>query len=213
MSSTKAIGLASPTMPISSENPALRTFQKSSLSASTRRVRTPRTPGRPSNRRGQVVGALGQLIRRVGVELGGQNGRRAALGEVQMLGERRVLRGQVEDHPVEHLDGDRTGLDDLGQAIERRRDRREREHDQPLRRRQRDELQHGGGGDRQRPLRADDQLGQVELPGLLAPARRPDRQARDELVEVVAADPPQDVREPLADRLRDASATVSRTTR
>ena len=37
MSSTNAIGLASPTMPISSEKPALRIFQKSSLSASTSR--------------------------------------------------------------------------------------------------------------------------------------------------------------------------------
>ena len=83
MSSTKAIGLASPTMPISSENPALRTFQKSSLSASTSRLRTPRTPGRPSNLAGQVVGPLGQLVGRVGVELGRQNGRRAALGEVR----------------------------------------------------------------------------------------------------------------------------------
>ncbi len=127
---------------------------------------------------GQVVGPLGQLLRRVGVELGGQNGRGPPVGEVQMLGERRVLGRQVEDHPVEHLDGDRTGLDDLGQAIEGRRDRRERQHDEPLGGRQRHDLELGRGDDRQRPFRADDQLRQVELPGLVVPAGGPHRQTR-----------------------------------
>ena len=124
-----------------------------------------------------------------------------ALGEFQAVGERGVAGGQLEDHPVEHLDGHRAGRDDLGQAIQRRGDRREREDDQPLSGGERDDLQLGRVHDGQRPLRADDQPRQVELPGLVAPADGADRQARDELVEVVAADPPEDLREPGRDRL------------
>jgi hypothetical protein len=39
--------------------------------------------------------------------------------------ELRVPRGQLQDHPVEHLDGRRPGRDDLAQAVERRLDGRE----------------------------------------------------------------------------------------
>ena len=87
MSSTNAIGLASPTIPIKREKPALRTFQKSSLSASTSRLRTPSTPGRPSNLAGQRFGLLGQLVRRICVKLGGQNRGWPPVSKVKMLGE------------------------------------------------------------------------------------------------------------------------------
>ena len=158
-------------------------------------VRTPLEPPR------QVVGAVGQLLGRVGVVLRGQDGGRAPLGEAQVALELRVPRGQLEDHPVEHLDGRRPGRDDLAEAVERRLDGREREDHQPLRRRERDHAHLGPPDDGQGPLRADDQLRQVEPPGLVAPAVGPDRQAGDELVEVVAADPPEDPREPRPDGL------------
>ena len=118
-----------------------------------------------------------------------------------MLGVCRVLGRQVEDHPIEHFDGDRAGRDDLGQPIEGRLDGRERQHDQPLRGRERNDVEHGRGGDRQRPFRADDQFRQVELPGLVMPARGPHRQAGHELVEIVAAHPAQNVRKPVPDGL------------
>ena len=92
---------------------------------------------------GQVFGPGGQLVLRVGVELGGQDGGGPALGEVEVVRIERVFRGQVEDHPVEHLDGHRPGRHDLGQPIERGGDRGEREHDQPLRRRDRHDLELG----------------------------------------------------------------------
>ena len=189
MSSTKATGLASPTMPIKSENPALRTFQKSSLAASTNRVRTPSTPGWPSNFPASSPVRSTSSDCELGVELRSQDGRRLAFGEIEISGVKRIFGRQVEDHPIEHFDGHRAGFDDLAQPVERRGDRRKREHDQSLGSRQRNELQHGGRRDRERPLRAHDQLGQIESPGLVMPAHRPNRQSGYELVEVVAAHP------------------------
>ena len=215
VSSTNAIGLASPTMPIRSEKPALRTFQKSSLAASARRLRTPSTPGPSLEPAGQVVGARRparpasrRRTARPGRRRGGPRRSSRYCGVERVL--RRPARGSSgrasrrRPGPVATISR---------QPVERRGDRREREHDQPLRRGERHDLQLGRGDDRQRPLRADDQPRQVELPGLVAPARRPDRQAGDELVEVVAADPPEDLREPRRDRRLDAAPTVSRTTR
>ena len=74
-------------------------------------------------------------------------------------------------------------------------------HDQALGGRHRHELEHGCGSDRQRSFRADDQPRQIELPGPLVPAGRTYRQTGHEFVEVVAAHPAQDVREPVSDRL------------
>ena len=149
---------------------------------------------------GEVVGALGQLLRALGVKLRGQDRRRVPAREVELPREGRLRRGEVEDHPVEHLDRDRAGGDHLVQAVERRLDRREREHDQPLRLRHRHELQLGPGDDRQGPLRADDQPREVEFPGAFLPAGRPDGEAGNELVEVIPAHPAENSRELRRDR-------------
>ena len=158
---------------------------------------------------GQVLGAVGQLVGRVGVELRGEDGGGPPLGEAQAPGVVGVAGGEVEHHPVDHLDRRRAGRDDLGQPVERRGDRGEREDHQPLRRRDRHDLDLGPGDHRQGPLRPDDQPGQVERPGVVDPPRRPDRQAGDELVEVVPADPPEDLREVLGDRRLDGGRPSS----
>ena len=65
---------------------------------------------------GQVVGPVGQLVGRVGVELGGEDGLGPPRGEAQMPGHLGVAGREVEDRPVEHLDGHRAGLEDLARA-------------------------------------------------------------------------------------------------
>ena len=120
---------------------------------------------------GEVLGPLGQFLGRVGVELRGEDGSGPACGEAQAPGVIRVARGEVEHHPVDHLDRRRPRRDDLRQAVEGRRNRREGEDHQPLSRRDRHDLDLGPGDHGQGPFRADDQTGQVERPGVVGPNR------------------------------------------
>ena len=203
MSSTNAIGLASPTMPIKSENPALRTFQKSSLAASANRVRTPSTPGWPSNIAARVGGALDQLVLRAGVELRGQHGRRLALGEIEIPGVKRVFGRQVENHPVEHLDGDRPGVDDLVQAVECCAvSWRTKARPDPWAAGSRDQLEHRRmSSPRVFPPSRRSASTRLNCQGSSSNPTGRTGKSRYELVEVVAAHPAQDPGKPIADRL------------
>ena len=62
----------------------------------------------------QVVGLRLEVCLRVGIELRGKHGIRPALGKIDAMRVERILGGQVEDHPIEHLDGDWPGGHDLG---------------------------------------------------------------------------------------------------
>ena len=200
-------------MPIRSEKPGLADLPEVVLGG----VRSgscgrPSTPGRPSNRRARSSARSASSSGRVGVELRGEDGGGAALGEVEVAGVARVLGGQVEDHPVEHLDGHRAGREDLGEPVEAPPGSwRTRGRPAPA--------PAGSARPSARPpvttasVPSEPTISRARLncQGSSAPAVGPDGQAGDELVEVVAADPPEDpagTAPAIASRCR---ATTSRT--
>ncbi len=173
-------------------------------------------PGRPAGPRTSrpAFGALGQLV--------GANRRRTGRRERPPAGRRRSR------DAARTTGSARPGRGSSGRASRRRPDRSRRSRPAgrappgswrttarpaPGPAGSGTSLQHGGGGDRQRPFRADDQLGQVELPGLVAPAGRPHRQARARTRRGCSRSPGAGCAETGRGSPARCAATVSRTTR
>ena len=130
-----------------------------------------------------------QIVGAVSVHLDAQQ--RAGLG-LKHAPAQRIESGAffrvVEDEPVHHLDRRRTMTQDERRRRERVQQIVELDRQHGLGGRQRHEADLGRDDEAERPLRPDDQLREVERLGRI-----------DELVEVVAADAPQDFREAAVD--------------
>ena len=130
------------------------------------------------------------------VELHAQQGRGIAFDERPLQPfERRALAGVIEDEPIHHFDRRRPMGEDRRRRLERLEQVGELNRHDGLESRQRHQRDPGFDDDGEGAFGADRQLRHVERRGAVCGA------ARDQRVQVVAADPPQHFRIPDLDLL------------